>query len=559
MNLKWILLRSTFLVVACIVSTSEAASGLRGGKWGNHELQSLLLEVEGYLGRQDTKKRVAHLESTLAPMYATLPKTGTGRLAQPVVRYALHRLFARHGMHVDGLDPQGGAWNDTSTPTAILSERVPSFVESMLEERLADHGFGLHDLATLAVALKHLFQTEASQRLEVAYQIQNIPVGDTLDDARVYEVLDMYMMIYVLEGNLKNASWVRQAQNKIRRIYPGWTDTQMWVHDTRQNLAFAARHTTNPFVVRELDYSDVLRILEPIHEQYGVVQDVECKELKDSLLEHEFGGTGRVRLADFHGQALQGKWQFSEGKNYLRQLGALDESNPQDPRVMVPNYIYAKSNCVAKSGYYVVCCLNECESLQDHLERSIAKPEASPKEVAAVVAHLPSSTVHAPRNLSQFLLERLEAVAVSNGGKVPLHSRLFGQWLHHAYPRECPYPHLAGTTRPLTAQKFMKETGEKHLASKEEMRQHAESASWSAQGAEAARAALLLGDEELLPWSSEEELLYSKGPVNMESVGTRWARSLLMFAGAVALACTLVRTALSAQRSVDSSAVKHYV
>merc|ERR550537_1532339 len=28
---------------------------------------------------------------------------------------------------------------------------------------------------------------------------------------------------------------------------------------------------------------------------------------------------------------------------------------------------------------------------------------------------------------------------------IPLHGRLLAQWLHYAFPRECPYPHMPGT------------------------------------------------------------------------------------------------------------------
>merc|ERR1719428_1989877 len=31
--------------------------------------------------------------------------------------------------------------------------------------------------------------------------------------------------------------------------------------------------------------------------------------------------------------------------------------------------------------------------------------------------------------------------------------------MHHAYPRECPYPHLSGTTSPVTAEKFQDRNG----------------------------------------------------------------------------------------------------
>ena len=63
-----------------------------------------------------------------------------------------------------------------------------------------------------------------------------------------------------------------------------------------------------------------------------------------------------------------------------------------------------------------------------------------------VVSGLQSDTVHAPRNLSGALLSRLGQIAELDGGQVPLHGRLFAHWLHHAYPRECSFPHANGAS-----------------------------------------------------------------------------------------------------------------
>jgi hypothetical protein len=54
--------------------------------------------------------------------------------------------------------------------------------------------------------------------------------------------------------------------------------------------------------------------------------------------------------------------------------------------------------------------------------------------------------MQAPRNLSQSLLQHLDEIASRTGGNVLLHGRLFAQWMHYAFPRECQYPHLSGTT-----------------------------------------------------------------------------------------------------------------
>merc|ERR1719265_1738084 len=101
--------------------------------------------------------------------------------------------------------------------------------------------------------------------------------------------------------------------------------------------------------------------------------------------------------------------------------------------------------CVASSSYYQVCCMDECEDLLAHLERKLAKSHAYPKEISAIVGSLLSPTQQTQRQLSPWLLKQLDSVAAQHGGVVPLHSRLFSQWMHFAYPRECPYPHISGT------------------------------------------------------------------------------------------------------------------
>jgi len=126
----------------------------------------------------------------------------------------------------------------------------------------------------------------------------------------------------------------------------------------------------------------------------------------------------------------------------------------------VPNYVLAKSNCVAQTDIYAYCCMNECEGLYRQLEERIVAPDGTHEQIVPIVAGLSSSTVHAPRNLSQTLLRRLEEIAQGSGGKLLLHGRLFAQWMHQAFPRECPYPHLAGTTTSLSPYAWEAQTGQ---------------------------------------------------------------------------------------------------
>merc|ERR1711953_1080421 len=224
---------------------------------------------------------------------------------------------------------------------------------------------------------------------------------------------------------------------------------------------------------------------------------------KLDLLKYGDRDTGLVRLSAFYQAALDhGSQQYHETKDYLRELGALDESNPQDPRVIVPNYITSKSNCIATSSLHSVCCINECEKLMGHVERTIASPVAEPGHLAQVVADLGSSTVQAPRSLGAPLLYRLNEISEGHGGTVPLHGRLFAQWMHHAFPRECPFPHVAGTKNPQTPSEWIEENGQNAI----------QTPSWEMERIVSnAHANVANNNTEMTPmdlmWHHEEELL----------------------------------------------------
>lgn len=67
--------------------------------------------------------------------------------------------------------------------------------------------------------------------------------------------------------------------------------------------------------------------------------------IKSELMQMEGFFRGRVRIADFYQKSLNGTYQFSEKIEFLRQLGALDNSDPSSPSVIIPNYLASSSNC----------------------------------------------------------------------------------------------------------------------------------------------------------------------------------------------------------------------
>merc|ERR1719188_710184 len=261
---------------------------------------------------------------------------------------------------------------------------------------------------------------------------------------------------------------MRVLEQQIKADFPAWDDFMLWVEDVRKTSS--SDRARRSFNVEEFTFERVIAEVQELNDRLGAFQDIECRSLKAGLADMEYKNTGRVLLSDFYRAGLDGKFLFMEHVDYLRRLGALDETDPKHPSVIIVNYLASPANCLASTSFHSVCCFDECEGLMGHLERSIAAPTASPGRVAELVAGLQSDTVDAPRNLSASLMSRLGEIADHHDGQVPLHGRLFAQWMHHAYPLECPYPHAADTTSPITQDEFMDLYGSDDATATEEDR-----------------------------------------------------------------------------------------
>lgn len=469
-------------------------------------------------GQDEDGARFARLEKELRATFVALPKDAGGFLGHNTVRYALHRLMVqRHGWFIKGLEPDGDV-RSASSPTR-LKEWVPDYLQEFLEKRGVGRGFDLGDLVAIAATLQGLIQGEAVKRLEEAFRVFGISKDGSLTEDEADEVLSLYLMVY-LQGGATMANTQFEASKKLRvfeRKYTGWNEVKGWVGTIRANIsrsvaaAAAARGDPEP----AMDFNLASTIAEAIGTRYGEFNDLECRDLKKALLGIEDRRPGRVRLSAFYARALYSHWQFTEKVDYLRSLGALDESDPAAPSVIVPNYIASRPQCLEASAFYAVCCRNECEDIMLQLERELAEAFAAPENVVELVAKIPSNTVEAPRTLSTSLKSRLQQVAATNGGRVPLHGRLFAQWMHHAFPRECPYPHEAGNASPQTPDEWMQGTGQdSSTASQEEMVCHVSGP--CAGGAESSPS-LKRGHIEL-PWSDAEELLVDAASVTYGAI-----------------------------------------
>merc|ERR1719456_1646901 len=208
-------------------------------------------------------------------------------------------------------------------------------------------------------------------------------------------------------------------------------------------------------------------------EKYGKWTTMaQCREMKEALIELDPDGTGRVPLVDFYGRGnVSGNWFFEERSDYLRDVGALDESSTtRGPQLIIPNYVQQPSNCLEVSDFYTVCCLKECESILSEVEREIRAPMASPARIVDVVQRLVNEDKEIPQNLTARMVSQLEAVAEQSGGQVRLHGRLFSQWLHYAFPHECPYPaKTADLEHRVMAANYRARTGKYPMMNREEV------------------------------------------------------------------------------------------
>merc|ERR1719272_2460915 len=153
------------------------SKGLRAGGAGagdakmlQQELQDAMGVVLGCGGHIEAEE-MALIEKQLLPMWNTLPKNSYGRIDRRFFRYLAHRYFMQtSSLAIRGFEPTRLLNSSSWGSAEILSQRVPAFVESVLQSRNADdHGFSLEDAKTMIAALKQLIFDSESAILESAY------------------------------------------------------------------------------------------------------------------------------------------------------------------------------------------------------------------------------------------------------------------------------------------------------------------------------------------------------------------------------------------------------
>jgi hypothetical protein len=487
-------------------------------------------------GGQPDPEHINAIKATLTPMWRTLPKT-SGRIDRRTLRYLVHRYFMQtSSLMVRGFEPTRST-NESNWGTAdILSQMVPAYVESVLESHhSAQNGFTHQDAVDMVLTLDQLIFDSASSILEGVYKDQRKPLHRSLSYQGLKQVMEAYMIQWMIDAEPHEIAMLLKNRTLMEEIVPHYVELMKFADGRikafdfeRQRKQISAKgkksFTKDVFEMR-YSFEDAHQIAGGVTRSFQSFWQSECESMKTALVDMDSHSTGRVPLSKFYSTAIDTDWRFGESEAYLRELGALDETSSwMGPQVLIANYIQATSNCIVSTPHYLVCCVSECESLMGDIEVAIDAPTALTSTIIDVVRGMSQQTSldeDEPPHLTHSLVSHLEQIANSHGGMVPLHGRLFAQWLHYVFPRECPFPHKAGAVTSATPSQY---GGQHAIATKDDMERHA-----SSLDATTLDVASVDKDEFqwMSQWSPEEELVVDYSA----ELGSSWQRRFLLLLG----------------------------
>jgi len=491
----------------------EHKKGLRA-RVNVETFQSEVLDAMGEAlgcGSQVSEEHLQALEEALKPTYRTLPKNSNGRLERRSLRYLAYRYFnERSSLIIRGFEPSRPVNESHWNSAAILSQHVPGFVESVLESKHKEiHGFDLRDAAFMVATLEQLVFDSERILLEKVYDEQRKPSHRALGKQGLGQLLESYLVHWMMGDDLEGVNLLLGNRSLLATAFPHWDLLVSFAHGQIEALDYerqkkplrTAPTSGGNALSSRYSFDDVHSVVGGITTSFGSFWESECINMKEQLVAMDTHHTGRVPLSKFYGSALDTEWRFGESESYLRELGALDETSSWGKQVIIPNYIQGASNCIVNTPHYMICCANDCLSIMTEIDVAVGTPMAEPALLLRIVGNMSTMTSLEDETDVQVggLKGQLESIAAAHNGKVPIHGRLFAQWLHYAFPRECPFPHKSGTALQLTPSQF----GEGYIASDVELMAHASQRNSSGFDVTAKKEDL----QWMSQWSEEEELI----------------------------------------------------
>eukprot|EP00933_Yihiella_yeosuensis_P017190 TRINITY_DN1442_c0_g1_i3.p1 TRINITY_DN1442_c0_g1~~TRINITY_DN1442_c0_g1_i3.p1 ORF type:complete len:706 (-),score=170.07 TRINITY_DN1442_c0_g1_i3:87-2204(-) len=370
-----------------------------------------------------TEERLRRVEDDIWPLFNTLPQEGSG-LGLSSARYLLHQYFLRkHRWYVRGLNPAGDARKDQSIEEALRGHVAGQLLE-LLEKQVGKSGLGLRVLAVFVATLEHLIQGDEHERFKAAWKVHGLQPDAKTDGRTLTSVLEVFVGHYLFTSQESRGGYAltlevaKKEVYQMQKSYDGWGDIKNLIKDA------VAKHAGSITLNNSISAAD--EILESFNQVSGAL----CGDLQRHMTDLPEGSTGRVPLS--HLRIASGTSFFRERTEYLRELGALDETDAKNPRVLIPNYIHGPSNCDGTTSFYDLCCPNECEMKLERLEHALASnPEG---DGARIIADKLGTELTAVQK------QQLKEITRSESGHFFLHGKRFAQFLNEVLPGQCPRP-----------------------------------------------------------------------------------------------------------------------
>ena len=89
----------------------------------------------------------------------------------------------------------------------------------------------------------------------------------------------------------------KKSGRYLEEHFISWFDAKVWAEDLRNVLDFNQRFRLNPFIDRTVYCVRSVEFAEELAHSVTSFHNLDCRALKNKLVDMEFQGTGRVRLS----------------------------------------------------------------------------------------------------------------------------------------------------------------------------------------------------------------------------------------------------------------------
>eukprot|EP00933_Yihiella_yeosuensis_P039145 TRINITY_DN330_c0_g1_i1.p1 TRINITY_DN330_c0_g1~~TRINITY_DN330_c0_g1_i1.p1 ORF type:complete len:678 (-),score=156.03 TRINITY_DN330_c0_g1_i1:212-2245(-) len=419
--------------------------------------RALMTEITSALAGKHSgfsETRLKEVQEELRHTFSSLPEAAEDNalfssrgLGLSAARFLLHQHFLRRRhWYVRGLNPAGDSHPDQQTVAEALRSRVAGRLLKVLTEQVGKRGLNLHELSVFVATFEHLIEGDSQQRLKNAWALLNLTADEKISAVDATQTLVLFMAHYVYGTNLPLTSLnltrdvVMHEVRQLDKLFKPW-------NETKASVAKAVAKTAGTREGKVVSFADSLHSIEQVLGDFSQTSARTCIEMRDRLMSVKGASLGRVSVAEVRKEMFVST--FHESNEYLREIGALDETNPADPLLILPNYLYGPSNCDGATSFYDLCCPNLCEA---HMEQLEMRLERFGKRDAVTIADVledllrrrdsgadGKDLVDAEKIKADLRMQLMEIQKATNG-TIRIHGRQFAELMYSLFPLDCTRP-----------------------------------------------------------------------------------------------------------------------